>query len=285
MNILHDIKSIRAFQTELKNKAITKTIGFVPTMGALHPGHLSLVKLAKQKCDVVIVSIFVNQKQFNNAQDFEKYPNTIEQDISMLEAAGVDVLFNPFASEIYSADFKTSVIISDLTDELCGKTRPGHFDGVALVVSKLFNIIKPDFAFFGEKDFQQLQIIRRLVQDLNFDLQIVAGETLRESDGLAMSSRNLRLSQNARSIAPEIYKNLTKAKEKVLQNSGKNIELILQEVSQNLLKSGFDKIDYAEVCDVDNLKPIKVFDAKIKVRLFVAAFIEGVRLIDNIPLN
>lgn len=279
MKIFSEIKSTRNFLSSFGGKKI----GFVPTMGALHQGHLSLIELAKKNCDIVIVSIFVNQKQFNNAQDYEKYPNTLEQDISLLKEAKVDVLFNPLADEIYSSDFKTSIIISDLTSELCGKTRPGHFDGVALIVSKLFNIVKPTHAFFGEKDFQQLQIIKRLVKDLNFDIQIIAGETLRENDGLAMSSRNLRLDENSRKIAAKLYENLNLAKNQILSDP-KNFESILQRTSENLLKIGFEKIDYLQLCDEENLKPLDNFDQKITSRLFAAAFIGGVRLIDNIKL-
>lgn len=284
MKIFNDIKSTRSFLSSFAGGKIDgKKIGFVPTMGALHQGHLSLVDLAKKNCDIVIVSIFVNQKQFNNPEDYAKYPNTLKQDISLLEQAKVDVLFNPSSDEIYTSDFKTKIIISDLTDELCGKTRPGHFDGVALIVSKLFNIIKPTHAFFGEKDFQQLQIIKRLVRDLNFDIEIIAGKTLREDDGLAMSSRNLRLNDNSRKIAAKLYENLNLAKNKILSDP-KNSQSILKETSQNLLKIGFEKIDYLQICDEENLKPLQNFDPKIKTRLFAAAFIGSVRLIDNIKL-
>ena len=176
MKIFSDIKSIRADLSQFKDKKI----GFIPTMGALHQGHLSLIDLAKNHCDVVVVSIFVNQKQFNNPEDYARYPNTLKKDIELLQDAKVNILFNPEADEIYNQNFATKIIISGLTENLCGKSRVGHFEAVALIVSKLFNIVKPNLAFFGEKDFQQLQVIRRLVADLNIDTQIFSGATMRE---------------------------------------------------------------------------------------------------------
>jgi pantoate--beta-alanine ligase len=282
MQIFHDIKSIRE---ELK-KHSTKKIGFVPTMGALHDGHLSLVEAARKNCDVVVVSIFVNQKQFNNANDYLHYPKTLEQDIKKIENIA-DILFCPTSEEIYPDDFLTTIKVANITDNLCGKTRPGHFDGVALIVAKLFNIIKPNQAFFGEKDFQQLQLIRRLVKDLAIDVEIIGCKTLRQQDGqlkgLAMSSRNLRLSKEGQEIAPKIYQNLLLAKEQILANI--SIDLVLDRTAKNLANSGFGAIDYLQVCDEENLQPITNFNPNLKSRLFIAIYVDEIRLIDNIELH
>jgi len=293
MKIFSDIKSIRLDLEKLKKQIVggpknsfcdSLRVGFVPTMGALHKGHLSLISLAKKHCDVVIVSIFVNQKQFNSAQDYARYPNNLAKDLELLQDAKVDILFNPAMEEIYAPDCFTKIAINKLTDHLCGKTRGGHFNAVALIVVKLFNIIKPDLVFFGEKDFQQLQIIRRLVADLNIDLEIISGKTIREFDGLAMSSRNLLLNAPARKIAGQIYQHLCLIKEKIIDNPNINIELILSESSNNLLKIGVNKIDYLQVCGEENLESIIIFNPEIKSRLFIAAYVEEVRLIDNIEL-
>lgn len=281
MQIFHDIKSI---QEELK-KYPTKKIGFVPTMGALHDGHLSLITKAKASCDLVVVSIFVNQKQFNNADDYLLYPKTLEQDIKKITDIA-DILFLPNTDEIYPDGFSTKIIVENITDNLCGKTRLGHFDGVALIVVKLFNIIKPTQAFFGEKDFQQLQLIKRLVKDLTINVEIIGCEILRENDdhlkGLAMSSRNLRLSPEAQKIAPKIYQNLCLAKEQIMVNNPLN--LVLERTTQNFTNAGFGVIDYLQICDEENLQPIVNFDANIKSRLFIAIYVDQIRLIDNIKL-
>ena len=278
MKIFSDIKSIRADLSQFKDKKI----GFIPTMGALHQGHLSLIDLAKNHCDVVVVSIFVNQKQFNNPEDYARYPNTLKKDIELLQDAKVDILFNPEADEIYNQNFATKIIISGLTENLCGKSRVGHFEAVALIVSKLFNIVKPNLAFFGEKDFQQLQVIRRLVADLNIDSQIFSGATMREEDGLAMSSRNLRLSDEGRKISGQIYQNLCLAKEQIIANI--NIDSVLSKTTQNLLQIGAKKIDYLQVCDEMNLRSVSHFNPQIKSRLFIAIYVDEIRLIDNIQL-
>ncbi|MFT7088036.1 MAG: pantoate--beta-alanine ligase [Rickettsiales bacterium] len=253
-------------------------------MGALHQGHLSLIDLARKSSHIVVVSIFVNQKQFNNSDDFAKYPNHLDQDIELLKKSGVDVLFAPNSDEIYGNGFLTNITITKLSDNLCGKSRKNHFEGVALIVSKLFNIVKPQKAFFGEKDFQQLQIIKKLALDLNFDIQIVSGKTLREEDGLAMSSRNLRLNNTERTIAGKIYQHLSFAKEQIIANSNRNIDAILQEMTDNLLKLGAKKIDYLKICDEENLETISTFNLTIKSRLFIAIYVGKIRLIDNIPL-
>jgi len=282
MKIFHDIKSIRE---EIK-KHSSRKIGFVPTMGALHQGHLSLIEQARANSDLVIVSIFINQKQFNNTADYNLYPQTIEQDIKKIENI-VDIVFIPTAEEIYPDGFSTTISVANITDNLCGKTRVGHFDGVALVVVKLFNIIKPNQAFFGEKDFQQLQLIKKFVKDLAMDIEIFACATMRQKDGplegLAMSSRNLRLDKKGQEIAPKIYQNLCLAKEQILANNPINV--VLEKIAQNLTNVGFGKVDYLQVCDEENLQPVDIFNPNIKSRLFIAIYADQIRLIDNIKLS
>ncbi len=281
MKIFHDIKSVRE---ELKKHPSSK-IGFVPTMGALHQGHLSLIEQAKANSDLVVVSIFVNQKQFNNTADYDLYPQTLEQDIKKIENI-VDIVFIPTAEEIYPNSFSTTISVAHISDNLCGKTRVGHFDGVALIVTKLFNIIKPNQVFFGEKDFQQLQLIKKLVKDLAMDIEIIACATMRQKDGLlkglAMSSRNIRLNKKGQEIAPKIYQNLCLAKEQILANNP--INLVLEKITQNLTDAGFGKIDYLQVCDEENLQPVDIFNPDIKSRLLIAIYADQIRLIDNIEL-
>jgi len=275
MKIFRDIKSIQQYLRQHQNDKI----GLVPTMGALHNGHLSLIKQAKKKCDLVVVSIFVNQKQFNSEGDYLAYPKRLEKDIKKIEDI-VDVLFCPNMAEIYPNNFATVISVGNLSDHLCGKTRPGHFNGVALIITKLFNIIKPNQAFFGEKDFQQLQIIKKLTIDLNIDVGIIGCKTIRQKDGLAMSSRNLLLNKKGQEIAPQIYHNLCLVKEQIL--AGMNIGLVIKQITTNFVQNGFDKIDYLQVCNQETLEPIDVFNPKIKSRLFIAAYVENIRLIDNI---
>ena len=198
--IVRSLVELRA-QTTIWRKA-DETIGVVPTMGALHQGHLSLARAAREKCDRVIVTIFVNPKQFNDPDDLKNYPRTEEEDARKLESIGVDLIYVPEPDQIYPDGFATTVSVSGLTDMLCGESRPGHFDGVATVVSKLFQQSAADFAFFGEKDYQQLQIVRRMAADLDIEIEVVGCPTIREEDGLAMSSRNLLLSDRSRIKAP-----------------------------------------------------------------------------------
>jgi pantoate--beta-alanine ligase len=265
-------------------KSDRKIIALVPTMGAIHDGHLSLIKEAKKYSDIVIVSIFVNPAQFNNQEDYKKYPKTLESDIQKLSAVAVDILFTPNVKEIYPENFLVKIILDKLTGRLCGKTRPGHFNGVALIITKLFNIITPDLAIFGQKDFQQLQVIKKLTVDLNFNIKIIGMKTIREENGLALSSRNLRLDKKSKKIAPEIYQILTQIKQKLLKNPDVSLKSIINEAKKTLTKSGFGKIDYLEICDEENLQLIKKFDPKIKCRIFIAVYLDQVRLIDNLEL-
>ena len=207
--ICRSVSEIRALVDEWK--ASGARVGVVPTMGALHEGHLSLARQARAECDRVIVTIFVNPKQFNNAQDLEKYPRTEDADAALLAGVPVDAIFAPLPDEVYPPGFATTVSVAGVAEPLEGAMRPGHFDGVATVVTKLFGMTRADRAYFGQKDWQQLQVVQRLVADLNLPVEIVACETLREGDGLAMSSRNARLSAKARAMAPALLAALTKA--------------------------------------------------------------------------
>ena len=256
-----------------------KTIGFVPTMGALHEGHLSLVKRAKSENDIVVVSIFVNPAQFGPSEDFAKYPRDMEGDMEKLKREGVDILFMPDARAMYSDGFSTYITVKDLSDKLCGAFRPGHFTGVATVVCKLFNIVKPVAAYFGQKDFQQAAIIKRMVEDLNMDVDIIVCPTIRENDGLAMSSRNVYLSHEERRAATVIYKTLLSASQMI--KSGASNPVDVRKQMHDMLKAEplISEIQYAEVYDTNTLDELNEF--KKQNLLAVAVKIGSTRLIDN----
>lgn len=257
-----------------------KTIGFVPTMGALHIGHISLIESSKKENDLTVCSIFVNPTQFNNPEDLKKYPRTLEKDCEMLEAAHCDAVFAPSAEEMYPSLPSLRFDFGTLETVMEGKFRPGHFNGVGIVVSKLFHIVKPDKAYFGLKDLQQVAVIRRMTNDLSFDLQIVPCPTLRETDGLAMSSRNMRLSAEARALAPHIYKVLLLARKK-LESGVTSAET--QAFAMAYFKNYPDfELEYLEIADFDTLAPISQANAPGKTAICIAAFLSGVRLIDNI---
>lgn len=275
MQILHQITSLRAYLQQQRQSG--KTIGFVPTMGNLHQGHLTLVQQARQKCDIVVVSIFVNPTQFGVGEDYDSYPRTLEQD-SQLVAQDCDVIFAPSVEEMYGSQPRlTQVLVSEITQDLCGKSRPTHFDGVALVVSKLFNIVRPHYAFFGEKDYQQLAVIRQLVQDLNFPIQIIGVPIVRAEDGLALSSRNGYLTEAQRKIAPTIYQSLQQAKQDLQQNK-QSLSKVLAHIREQLNQAGFD-VDYIEA-RTPTLQKIDEFTQDIVI--FVAAKLGKPRLIDNL---
>lgn len=257
-----------------------KSIGFVPTMGALHAGHISLIGRSKTENDLTVCSIFVNPTQFNNPDDLKKYPRTLEKDSEMLQAAGCNVVFAPSAEEMYDKLPQLRMDFGTLETVMEGKFRPGHFNGVGIVVSKLFNIVKPDKAYFGLKDLQQVAVIRQMVKDLSFDLEIIPCSTLRETDGLAMSSRNTRLSVEARALAPQIYKVLNLAKEKL--EAGFSTKETQEAVSQYFSKYTEFEVEYFEVADFDTLLPIEAKIENGKTALCIAAFLGGVRLIDNV---
>lgn len=260
-----------------------KKIAFVPTMGALHDGHLALVQKACELAEIVVVSIFVNKAQFNDLSDYEKYPRQFEQDLERLKNSGATHVFLPQDSEIFAADFSFKLIPTKLTDCLCGSARTGHFDGVALIVSKLFNIVKPNIAIFGEKDFQQVVIIKKLVEDFNFDIEIISHEIIREKSGLAMSSRNQRLSENSKTKASEIFKILSEIKSEV-KNFPQKVTEILTKAREKLLQNGFERIDYLEIRQEKNLELITNFNFMQPSRIFIAVYLDQVRLIDNMSL-
>lgn len=261
-------------------KQAGETVGLVPTMGALHQGHLSLVDQAKQSCDRVIVTIFVNPKQFNNPQDLANYPRTEHEDARKLADHQADLIYCPDPDQIYPDGFCTNVSLSGLTEVLCGAHRPGHFDGVATVVTKLFTQTLADEAFFGEKDFQQLQVVKRLASDLDLPVAIHSCPTLRDPDGLAMSSRNLRLSAAARQTAPVLYQVLNEMAQG-LRNGGAASALATAARNQ-LQQAGFDQIEYLDLRACDDLRALE--HATSECRLLVAAWLDGVRLIDNISV-
>ncbi|MCE1271532.1 MAG: pantoate--beta-alanine ligase [Acinetobacter sp.] len=257
-----------------------KLIGFVPTMGNLHEGHLTLVRAAKKICDVVVVSIFVNPIQFGAGEDFDSYPRTLEQDSRLLADVGCDIIFAPSVDQMYGKQPRlTNISVSQITNDLCGQSRPGHFDGVAVVVTKLFNIVQPDYAFFGQKDYQQLAVIRQLVQDLNIPLEVIGVPIVRAADGLALSSRNGYLSEEQRSIAPTIYQLLKQAE--VGLGEGQSLSQVLANISTELTQAGF-VVDYVEARQ-PNLQPIEEFDRDLV--LFIAAKLGSTRLIDNLHIN
>ena len=261
-------------------RSARKIIGFVPTMGNLHEGHLNLVREARKLCDVVVVSVFVNPIQFGPNEDFENYPRTLEQDSHLLADVGCDIVFAPSVEQIYGNKPRlTNITVSEITNDLCGLQRPGHFDGVAVVVTKLFNMVQPNFAFFGQKDYQQLAVIRQFVRDLNIPLEVIGVPITRAEDGLALSSRNGYLSEEHRQIAPTIYQSL-KAAEQELQN-GVALAEVLESIKQKLTQSGFI-VDYVEA-RTPELHKLEAFDQDVV--LFVAAKLGTTRLIDNLQVK
>ncbi|MBZ9798773.1 pantoate--beta-alanine ligase [Mesorhizobium sp. ES1-4] len=256
-------------------------IAVVPTMGALHEGHLSLVSAALAKADRVIVTLFVNPKQFNNAEDLAAYPRTEQEDAAKLASVGAHILYAPDAADMYPQGFATKVSVSGPSDGLCGAFRPGHFDGVATVVTKLFLQTGADLAFFGEKDFQQLHVVRRLVRDLDIPIEIIGNPTVRESDGLAMSSRNTRLSSAERRTAPKLPEILFKTARRL--TSGELVERTLREARQAILAAGFSKVEYLELRADDDLVSIATLNRP--ARLLVAAWLGQTRLIDNVEVR
>ncbi len=261
----------------LPTRLARKTIGFVPTMGNLHQGHLNLVREAKKLCDIVVVSIFVNPIQFGPNEDFDNYPRTLDADSQLLVDAGCDLLFLPSVQQMYGQhERKTTVAVHGITDILCGKSRPGHFDGVATVVTKLFNIVQPDTAFFGQKDWQQLAVIRTMTRDLNLPIDIIGVPIARAIDGLALSSRNGYLTPEQRQIAPVIYQALQTASQALHQHT--DLQQVLEQIRATLVQAGFD-VDYVEAYSPD-LLPIQQFGQDIV--LFVAAKLGSTRLIDNL---
>ncbi|WP_186757316.1 pantoate--beta-alanine ligase [Echinicola salinicaeni] len=271
----------------LKYKNVGKSIGLVPTMGALHEGHLNLVEKSKYHSDVTVVSIFVNPTQFNNLADLEKYPRTVEEDLKLLESKGVDYVFLPDVEEMYPQEAKLKMDFGDLETILEGALRPGHFNGVGIVVSKLFHIINPDYAYFGQKDLQQVAIIRQMVNDLSFGVELVVVPTVREADGLAMSSRNRRLNPADRKNALVLYESMVFAKNELL--AGRTWFELKDKIQHKFNQLDGVKLEYFELVETDTLnivveQHITDFDQGKKYSLCTAAFVGDVRLIDNLPI-
>jgi pantoate--beta-alanine ligase len=280
VNILHTKEAFKSFRKNLPNDQIT--IGFVPTMGALHKGHLELVKKAKDSVHLVVVSIFVNPTQFNNLNDFTNYPKALDKDLELLENMGVDCVFVPDNQEIYPNQPKIKIDFGDLEKVLEGSFRPGHFNGVGIVVSKLLNIVKPHKAFFGQKDLQQVAVIKRLVEDLSFDVEILVVPTVREEDGLAMSSRNLRLVKEDRLKSLILFNALTFSKSELL--AGRDWLDIRKEVSRMFAAQQGVELEYFELVHSNEMKILDGLVPEIPISLCTAAYVGGVRLIDNISV-
>ncbi|MFN2426609.1 MAG: pantoate--beta-alanine ligase [Candidatus Binatia bacterium] len=279
MKIVRSVAKMQELSRQARAGGLT--VGFVPTMGYLHDGHLALVREARELSHMVVVSSFVNPTQFNNAEDFDNYPRDDAADTAMLEEEGVDVLFMPAASDVYPAGAATRVNVAGLADGLCGSHRPGHFEGVATVVAALFNMVLPDVAVFGRKDFQQLQVIRRMVADLHFPVRIVEGATVRERDGLAMSSRNARLAPAERTLAPVIHRALAAGAAAFARGERRPAALVAA-ASDVLASCDAIRVEYLEVVDPELVAATEVADERSVMA--VAAWLGPVRLIDNVTL-
>lgn len=280
MIILRNLTEMQSVLSELKAK--NKTIGFVPTMGALHAGHISLVEESKKQNDFTLVSVFVNPTQFNNLEDLEKYPRTEQADASLLEDAGVDAVFFPSVEVMYPNGAESnSYDFNGLENQMEGKFRPGHFDGVGTIVKRFFEIIQPNHAYFGEKDFQQLRIIQQMVENYKIPLKIVPVEIKRDENGLAMSSRNKRLTEEMLEESPKIYQILLKAKDFLQNNS---VEATKKMVEEEFAKTKLE-LEYIEIADEKTLESVTNIEPTQKVRAFIAAFAGDIRLIDNLRLN
>ncbi len=258
-------------------------VALTPTMGGLHEGHLSLVRAARRRAKRVVASIFVNPTQFGKNEDLAAYPRDEVRDAEMLANAGCDLIYVPDTSEMYPEGFVTTISVDGVTTEMCGAHRPGHFDGVTTVVCKLLNQAQPDYAIFGEKDWQQLISIRRMVRDLDMPIRIASSPTVRESDGLAMSSRNRYLAADQRRIAAKLNKALFASADHIAH--GAPIDRVLSACSKALVAAGFDGIDYLDARDARALDPVDHFDPQIESRLFIAARLGKTRLIDNVPIE
>lgn len=280
MKIIDKISEVKEDVKALKNRGLT--IGFIPTMGALHQGHLSLIKKAKKENDIVVCSIFVNPVQFNNKEDLEKYPRDYKSDLEKLESLNCDMVFMPDVDEMYPEIPTNEYDFGSLDKVMEGKYRPGHFNGVAIVVHKFFEIIQPHKAYFGEKDFQQLTIIKRLVKDYNIPVEIVPCPIVREIDGLAMSSRNARLTNEGRKTAPEIYKTLLAAK-KNYKNFSSSQEL-KKWIEDDINKNSLMKLEYVDIADINTLQAIDDFSDEKNMIICIVVFLGEIRLIDNIKL-
>ena len=273
------ITTIKDMQAEIMNqKALAKSIGFVPTMGFLHEGHLTLIKQARQENDIVVLSIFVNPLQFGPKEDFSSYPRDFERDQALAECEQVDFLFYPSVEEMYPSAPSVKVVVQERTDVLCGKSRPGHFDGVATVLTKLFHIVMPTRAYFGIKDAQQVAVVKGLIADFNFPVELIAVDIVREEDGLAKSSRNVNLLPEERQQAPVLYKSLLEAKN-AIETGERNSERVIKQITEMITSESNGLIDYVEIFSYPQLKPLEKLEGTIIVALAVK--FSKVRLIDN----
>lgn len=280
MEVITSVSEMQSRAAKLRSDG--KVIGFVPTMGYFHEGHLSLMRRARSECDIVVVSIFVNPIQFVPGEDYERYPRDVERDLRMAEGVGVDIVFHPSVEEMYPEGYATYVNVEGLTEGLCGAFRPGHFRGVTTVVAKLFNIVMPHRAYFGEKDYQQLVVIKRMVRDLNFPIEIVPCPTVREEDGLAMSSRNVYLLPDERKAALSLSRGLMAA-QKMFMSGERDAATLKRIVEEHLRSSELVRPQYVEVVDAETLEPIERVERDAVIA--VAAFVGKARLIDNVVLR
>ncbi|NQS76528.1 MAG: pantoate--beta-alanine ligase [Peptococcaceae bacterium] len=279
MDIFHTIPAVRDFVRQARAKG--QVVGLVPTMGYLHEGHLELMRQAKKQCDIVVISIFVNPTQFGPEEDLATYPRDLNRDAAMAEGVGVDAIFNPGAEEIYPPGYSTYINVERLTEKLCGAARPGHFRGVATVVAKLFNIVRPDYAFFGQKDAQQALVIKRMTADLHMDVEVVVVPTVREQDGLAMSSRNIYLNPAQRQAALVLSRSLNEAAAAVKEGR-RDVSKIRQLVVDLIKAEPLAEIEYVEIYSYPDLEQKEVLDGAALLALAVK--IGRARLIDNIIL-
>lgn len=280
MDVARTIREVRDYHDRPRMR--DRNFGLVPTMGALHEGHLSLVRMARSKCDKVVVSIFVNPTQFGPNEDFSRYPRDLEQDFGLLEHESVDVVFVPAVEEMYPKQGVTWVNVEGLSDRLCGKSRPGHFRGVATVVAKLFHIVEPNCAFFGQKDAAQVAIIKRMVRDLNMPVAIEVGPIVREADGLALSSRNVYLSAEQRKQALVLFRSLNRVKD-LFAAGERNVAALIGVAKEEFARVPEVRLDYFEIVDPDELTPLDTITQPALAA--VAAFAGSTRLIDNIILQ
>lgn len=279
MQVAKTVREVRAWMKLARTDG--KTVGFVPTMGYFHEGHLSLMRRAKAECDLCVVSLFVNPTQFGPSEDFQRYPRDFARDAAMAESAGVDLLFAPEVEEMYPQGYQTYVEVTEVTRRLEGAARPGHFRGVATVCTKLFNIVQADRAYFGKKDYQQLKVIQRMVRDLNIPIEIVPCETVREPDGLAMSSRNVYLKPDERQAATVLYRALCAGRDAILagERDGKKVQEAVEKV---IATEPLVKPEYVDVADAESLEPLTVLKGDVLISL--AAYVGVARLIDNITV-
>ncbi len=280
MKAFKTIKDTKRFIRSQKQKQ--KTIGFVPTMGYLHEGHLSLMRAARKEKDLVVISIFVNPTQFGPKEDYKRYPRDFRRDKNLAKMAGVDIIFYPSVSEMYPDGYRTYVEVADITERLCGRSRPGHFKGVTTVVAKLFDVVQPDTAYFGQKDAQQAIVIKRMAQDLDMDLEVKVMPIVREGDGLAMSSRNTYLSKQERLDAPVLYESLNLAK-RLVASGVRDARKIKSEMKRLINSKRSARVDYISIVNLKNLREVKRIDKNVLIAL--AVWMGKTRLIDNIIIR